>query len=100
MFTDFQSELINKPISRNSYEYCTFEKSFVEVLDTYAPKKKKNLCGNHKPHVNKALHSAIMKWSKLKLKAMKSKSKNDVIEYKKQLNLVLGLKKHCKKEFY
>ena len=31
---------------------------------------------------------------------MKSKSKNDVIEYKKQHNLVLKLKKRCKKGFF
>ena len=36
----------------------------------------------------------------LKIKAMKSKSKNDVIEYKKQHNLVLKLKKPCKKGFF
>ena len=34
-FTNFQSELISKLSSRNSYEYCTFEKSFVEVLDKF-----------------------------------------------------------------
>ena len=96
-YTDFQSELINKPNSRNSNEYCTFEKSFEQVLDTRAPKRRKILRGNHTPHVNKTLHSAIMKWSQLKIKAMKCKSKNDAIEYKKQLNLVLELKKRCKK---
>ena len=31
---------------------------------------------------------------------MKSKSKNDVIEYKKQHSLVLKLKKRCKKGFF
>ena len=31
---------------------------------------------------------------------MKFKSKNDVIEYKKQHNLVLKLKKRCKKGFF
>ena len=35
----------------------------------------------------------------LKNKAMKSKSKNDVIEDKKQRNKVVRLKKHCKKGF-
>ena len=35
----------------------------------------------------------------LENKAMKSKSKNDVIEDKKQRNKVVRLKKHCKKEF-
>ena len=40
-----------------------------------------------------------MKWSQLKIKAMKSKTKNDVIEYKKQHNIVVKLKKRCKKGF-
>ena len=31
---------------------------------------------------------------------MKSKSKNDVIEYKKQHNLLLKLEKHCQKGFF
>ena len=76
------------------------EESFVEGFDKNAPKKKIIYRGNHKPHVNKTLHSAIMKCSQLKIKAMKSKSKNDVIEYKKQHNLVLKLKKRCKKGFF
>ena len=41
-----------------------------------------------------------MKCSQLKIKAMKPKSKNDVIEYKKQHSLVLKLKKRCKKGFF
>ena len=102
-YTDFQSELnlnLKEPNSLNSYEYCNFDKSFVEVLDKHAPKKQKILCGNHKRHVIKTLQSAIMKCSQLKVKAMKPKSKNDVIEYKKQHNLVVKLKKHCKKGFF
>ena len=69
------------------------EKSFVEVLDKHAPKKRKILRGNHKPHVNKTLHSAIMNCSQLETKAMKPKSKN---EYN---NSVVKLKKRCKKGF-
>ena len=41
-----------------------------------------------------------MKCSQLKIKAMKSKSKNDVIKYKKQHNVVLKLTKRCKKGFF
>ena len=41
-----------------------------------------------------------MKSSQLKFKAMKSKSKKDVIEYKKQHNLVVKLKKRFKKGFF
>ena len=71
-FKAFQSELINELNSRNSYEYSAFEKSFVEVLNKHAPKKRKILRGNQKPHVNKTLHSGIMKCSQLKIKAMRS----------------------------
>ena len=38
--------------------------------------KKENFRGNHKAHVNKTLHSGIMKCSQLKIKAMKSKPKS------------------------
>ena len=41
-----------------------------------------------------------MKCSQLTIKAMKSKSKNDIIKYKKQRNVVLKLKKCCKKGFF
>ena len=87
-------------IRLNLVLYCSFKKSFLEVLDKHAPKKMKIFCGNHKPHVNKTLHSAVMKCSQLRHKAMKSKSKNDVIKYKKQHNLVFKLKKHCKNIFF
>ena len=77
-----------------------FRKSFVDVLDKQAPKKRKILRGNHNLHINKTLHSAIMKCSQLKIKAIKSKSKNDAIEYKKQHNIVAKLKRRCKKRFF
>ena len=66
----------------------------MEVLDKYALKKRKSLRGSHKPHVNKTLHSAIMSCSQLEIKAKKPKSKH---EYN---NLVVKLKKHCKKGFF
>ena len=65
----------------------------MEVFDKHAPKKRKIFSGNHKPNVNKTLHSAIMKRSQLKIKAMKPKSQNYVYEYKKWRNLILKLKK-------
>ena len=101
--TDFQSELnlnLSEYNSRNSYVCCTFDKSFVEFLDKHSPKKRKILRENHKTHVNKTLHSAIMKYPQLKIKAVKPKSKNDVIQYKKQHNLVVKLKKRCKEGFF
>ena len=76
-----------------------FCKSFIEVLEKHTPKKGKILRGNHKPHINKTLHYTIMKCSQLKIKTIKRKSKNDVIEHKKQRNLVVKLKKIVRKDF-
>ena len=41
-----------------------------------------------------------MKRSKLKNKANKTKSVDDLLKYKKQRNLVVKLNKNCKKEFF
>ena len=41
-----------------------------------------------------------MECCQLKIEATKSKSKNGLIEYNKQYNLVLKLKKRCKKRFF
>ena len=57
----------------------------------------KNFRGNQKPHINKILRNAITKRSKLKNKANKTKSVDDLIKYKEQQNLVVKLNKNCKK---
>ena len=44
----------------------------------HAPKKVKILRGNHKPHCNKNLRKAIMKRSRLKNKANRSKDPVDI----------------------
>ena len=65
-YSNFQSELISKLNSRNLVKHSTFEISFVEFTDKYAPKGRKIVCGNQKPHVNKTPRSAIMKRFQLK----------------------------------
>ena len=62
--------------------------SFVNVLDAHAPRKTKVLRGNQKPHVDKNLRKAIMKRSKLKNKANRTKLQDDIAKCKKQQNLV------------
>ena len=51
-------------------------------LNKHAPKKKKVLQGNEKPHMNKYLRRAIMKRSKLKKVANKTKNLLDIMNYK------------------
>ena len=63
--------------------YKNFEKTFVNVLDAHAPRKTKVLRGNHKPHVDKNLRKTIMRCSKLKNKANRTKRLDDITKYKK-----------------
>ena len=70
-------------MNQENNNYQTFEKNFVDILNNQAPKKSKIFRGNQKPQINKILGNAIMKSSKLKNKANKTKSVDDLIKYKK-----------------
>ena len=63
----------------NSYD--DFEHIFTSKLNKHAPKNKRWIRGNNKPHVNKALSQVIMKRSRLKNKANKTKDHTDVTNY-------------------
>ena len=63
--------------------YDDFDHIFTSKLNKHAPKKKKWIRGNNKPHVNKALRQAIMKRSRLKNKANKTKDPTNIKNYKK-----------------
>ena len=80
--------------------YENFEKTFVNVLDAHAPRKTKVLRGNQKPHVDKNLRKAIMKRSKLKNKANRTKLQDDIAKYKKQRNLVVKLNRDSKLRYF
>ena len=70
------------------------------MLNQQAPKKSKVFCGNQKPHLNKSLRAAIMKRSRLKNRANKSRLPVDLSKCKKQRNLVVTLNKKHKKEYF
>ena len=74
--------------------------AFITALEKHAPKKKKWLRGNNKPHITKPLRQAIMKRSKLKNKANKTKLLIDNRNYKKQRNYVVNLNKNAKFEYF
>ena len=67
------------------------------MLDYHTPIKQTKLRGNTKPHVNKVLRKDIMKRSRLKNKANKTGSKEDLKRYKIQRN-VTKLNKSLKNE--
>ena len=80
--------------------YYDFDHIFASKLDKHAAKKKKWSRGNNKSHVNKALRQAIMKRSKLKNKANKTKGPADIRNYKKQRNYFVNLNKEAKLEYF
>ena len=72
----------------------------MDTLNKHAPKKTKLFPGNQKPHVNKVLRSAIMKRSRLKNKANKTRKAVDIFNYKKERNLVVKINNECKREYF
>ena len=97
--TDFRMDLGDK-LEKCPKHYENVEKTFVNVSDAHAPRKTKVLHGNHKPHVDKNLRKAIMKRSKLKNKANRTKLQNDIAKYKKLRNLVVKLNRDSKLRFF
>ena len=83
---------------RNSYD--EFESAFITALEKYAPKKKKWLRENNKPHIRKPLCQALMKRCKLKNKANKTKLLIEIRSYKKKKNYVVNLIKSEKYEYF
>ena len=77
-----------------------FDHIFTSKLNKHAPEKKKCIRGNNKPHVNKPLRQAIMKRSKLKNKAKKTKNPSDIKNYKKQRNYAANLNQEVKLEYF
>ena len=103
-YKQFQWENFEKDLTsslRNcNGEYENYEQNFIKVLNTHAPKKVKILRGNHKPHYNKNLRKAIMKRSRLKNKANRSKDPVDIANVKKQRNLVVSLNCQAMSEYF
>ena len=96
---DFKEDL-SEALCDCGNSYDDFDHIFTSKLNKHAPNKKKWIRGNNKPHVNKALRQAIMKRSKLKNKANKTKDPTDIKNYKKQRNYVVNLNKEAKLEYF
>ena len=97
--TSFKQEL-SYHLDCNVDNYAQFERIFTTILDKHAPIKTKFLRGNNKQHLTKDLRKAIMKRSKLKNIANKTKDPEDIACYKKQRNLVVNMNRQAKKSYF
>ena len=85
IFENFKNDL-EEALQSCKGSYDTFDSNFTSCLNKHAPKKQKVLRGNEKPYMSNNLRRAIMKRSKLKYKANKSKHPLDIVNYKEQRN--------------
>ena len=75
-FGSFKDDLLeNMETCDRSFD--DFDRKFTMILNKHAPKKKKWLRDNQKPRINETLRHEIMKRSKFKNKANKTKNPND-----------------------
>ena len=93
---DLKAKLQN-PIVK---DYESFEKAYLNVLNTHAPFKKKMIRANNKPYVTKQLRKAIMRRSYLENKFYKNRSAENSQAYKKQKNYCNRLYKRERRKFY
>ena len=70
IFENFKNDL-QEALQSCKGSYDTFDNNFTFCLNKHAPKKKKVLRGNEKPHMNNNLRRAIMKSSRIKLIKLK-----------------------------
>ena len=92
---NFQSFKVSLGIAlgSRSANYDDFNQIHTLTLNQHAPKKKKWIRENHKPHMSKTLRKAIMLGSKLKNRANRSRDTRDIKMYKQQRDLVVRLNK-------
>ena len=74
-----------------------FKMTFLNVLNKFAPLKKKYLRVNHSRFVSKELNKAIMQRSRLRNAYLKDKTRAARIAYKKQRNLRVSILLKSKK---
>ena len=65
--------------------------TFLNALNSFAPVKKKYLCGTHSKLVNKELSKAMMLRTKLRNKFLKQKATETRWAYNKQRNTCVSI---------
>ena len=78
----------------------TFKGIFNELLDLYAPKKKKIIRGNNAPFMNKNLSKAFMNRARLRNRYFKNPTTENKLSYTKQKNFCTNLLKREKRKYY
>ena len=89
-----------KHLNVRELDFETIRKIFMEVLDEFAPLKKKYIRANHSKLVTKELSKAIMLRSKLRNQFLKTKTQESKLKYNKQRNLCVSITRKAKRSYY
>ena len=95
---ELNSTLLN--LDNVNMNYDEFKDIFMQILNKYAPMKKKCIRGNNAPFMNKTLCKAFMHRSKLKNKFNKIPTEDNKRLYEKQRNFCVSLLKKEKRNYY
>ena len=101
LFRDELTQEMGKNCSEeNPPDYDTFHRTFMSVLEKYAPIKKKKVRANNAPFMNKDLSKAIMTRSRLRNRYNKTPSHENLVAYKKHRNFCVKLCRITKRNYY
>ena len=97
--TKFKNNL-NEKFNEGISNYESFKTTFIEVLDTHLPLRKKFFRANHAPYITRTFRKVIMCRSQLETKYLKTKTQTDLKLYKKQTNFCGKLYKRESRKYY
>ena len=99
---EFSNELrskLNNDVTSNS-NYNNFQSILCQVLEKYAPVKKKYLRANNSPFMTKQLRKMIMNRSRCKNAYFKNKTLENWEKYRKLRNECVKLTRKVKREYF
>ena len=96
----FDVSIIQMISENNDLEFDRFKTALDEVIQRYAPIKKRYVRANQAAFINKKIKKEIMKRSRLRKKFLNTKSDIDRKAYNNQRNLYVSLIRSEKKNFF
>ena len=95
-----QKESFNCNEGNANENYNKLVNTFRKIVDKHAPMKRKTLRGNQAPFMTRELRKAIYNRSRLKNKQNKHPTNENRINYKKQRNKCVSLRKKAMKSYF
>ena len=89
-----------KNLNFSELDFATIRKIFMEILDKFAPLKKKYIRASHSKFVTKEHSKAIVLRSKLRNQFLKTKTQESKLKYNKQRNLCVSITRKAKRSYY